>query len=258
MKIIDVTINRIDRLTAQSVKLTFNTAHLPEFRYKAGQYVTLCLTIQGEEYRRAYSICSSPSDENVAVAVKEVEGGKVSTHVNRHLMPGAAVRLMVPQGHFVFTPDATKKRHIVLFGAGSGVTPLLSIAKAVLEGEPNSTVTLFYGNSSKDSIMFYSELDEMAADPRLKVYHILSDGSQQEPLFSGRINFGKTSELLYNFTNDGLNKEYYICGPAPMMQGVKEALLDNGIASDCIHMEYFEAPAAPKEPVQASNESMPA
>lgn len=242
MKILDLKLAKIDRLTADSVQLSFDTQLMPDFAYQAGQYVTLCFNIKGEEVRRAYSICSKPGDQYLAVAVKEVKHGLVSTHINRSVMPGEHIRVMVPQGNFTFTPDTSKERHIVLFGAGSGITPLLSILKTVLAEEPKSRVTLFYGNRRKDTIMFYNELESLGNDSRVSIYHILSEDSGQQPLFAGRINFGKTLELVYNFANDNLEKIYYVCGPGEMMISCKDALIDSGVDAKSIHMEYFENP----------------
>ncbi|MDP4827072.1 MAG: 2Fe-2S iron-sulfur cluster-binding protein [Flavobacteriales bacterium] len=242
MKILDLKLAKIDRLTADSVKLSFDTQLMPEFAYQAGQYVTLCFNIKGEEVRRAYSICSTPGDQHLSVAVKEVKHGLVSTHINRSVMPGEHIRVMVPQGHFTFSPDASKERHIVLFGAGSGITPLISILKTTLAQEPNSRVTLFYGNRRKDSIMFYDELESLGTNPNVNIYHILSEDSGQQPLFAGRINFGKTLELVYNFANDSLEKTYYICGPGEMMISTKDALIDSGVDAKSVRMEYFENP----------------
>lgn len=242
MKIFDLKLALIERLTSESVKLSFDTSSRPEFSYLPGQYVTLCFNIKGEEVRRAYSICSTPGDAYLSVAVKEVKHGVVSTHINRHIMQGEIIRVMIPQGNFTFTPDPNKERHIALFGAGSGITPLISILKSVLNSEPKSRVSLFFGNRKKESIMFYNELEQLASSPRLDVYHILSDASSDKPMFSGRIDFAKTLDLVSNYVSDSLSKEFYICGPGEMMISAKNALLESGIGSGNIHMEYFENP----------------
>ena len=249
MKFIPLKLENIERLTADAVLLTLNiSGHEDEFSFKPGQYITFCFNLKNEDLRRSYSICSAPQDDVFQVAVKEVEQGRVSTHANRELTAGTVMQVLPPQGNFVFEANAALERHIVLFAAGSGITPMLSIAKSVLQDEPKSHVTLFYGNKTKDAIMFYQELDALAEDSRMDVYHVLSDGSLDVPLFSGRINFGKTLELLYSFVKDDLPKEYYICGPSGMMTSVKNALEDNGVEKEHIHLEYFENPGQNAEP----------
>lgn len=243
MKFHTLPIQRLDRITSNSVRLTFDISSLKEeFAFKAGQYITFKFNLKGEELHRAYSICSAPGEDLFQVAVKEVEGGRASSHINRNLQAGDAMEVMAPQGNFVLEPTPATQRHIVLFASGSGITPILSIAKMVLNNESNSKVTLFYGNRSKSNIMFYDELDALAKGGNLHVYHILSDGSLDMPLFNGRINFGKTLELLHNFTQDELPKSYFICGPAGMMSAVNNALNDKGVDKSDINIEFFENP----------------
>lgn len=249
-------VKRIERETQDSVKITLDVGeYANNFDFRPGQYITFGFNLKGQDLRRAYSLCSAPHEGVVQVAVKEVDAGRVSIHANRTLKEGDPMRVIPPEGNFFIETDPSKTRHIVLFGAGSGITPLISIAKAVLHDEPNSRVTLFYGNRTKENIMFYKELDALAIDPRMDVYHILSDGSTGSPLFSGRINFGKTTELLYNFVNDAMEKEFFICGPSGMMTSVKNALVDAEIAPERIHLEYFENPDQDKQQKVAPQES---
>lgn len=239
-------VKRIERETHDSVKITLDVGEYGNnFDFRPGQYITFGFNLKGQDLRRAYSLCSAPHEGVVQVAVKEVDAGRVSIHANRTLKEGDPMQVMPPEGNFFIETNASKTRHIVLFGAGSGITPLISIAKAVLHDEPNSRITLFYGNRTKENIMFYKELDALAQSPRMDVYHILTDGSMDSPLFSGRINFGKTTELLYNFANDDLEKEYFVCGPSGMMKSVQNALEDAGIEKERIHLEYFSNPDQP-------------
>lgn len=243
MKFYQIPLKRIERVTADSVMLTLDISeHKEAFKYAPGQYITFSYPVKDEHHNRSYSVCSAPYEDEFRVAVKEVEGGRVSTHANRKLTAGAIMNVRPPEGNFKIETNANLERHIVLFGAGSGITPLLSIAKAVLHDEPKSKVTLFYGNRNKESIMFYDEIDQLAIDDRMTVYHVLTDGSTGVPLFTGRINFGKTFELLYNFVKDDLPKDYFICGPSGMMSSVQNALIDNGISEEHIHLEFFENP----------------
>lgn len=236
-------VKRIERETHDSVRVTLDMGdHANAFSFLPGQYITFCFNLKGEALRRAYSICTAPHENELQVAVKEVDAGRVSLHANRNLKAGDPMKVIPPEGNFFLKTDPSLRRHIVLFGAGSGITPLISIAKAVLHDEPMSKITLFYGNRSKDTIMFYKELDALATDDRMTVYHILTDGSVGTPLFTGRITFAKATELLYNFVNDDLDTSYFVCGPSGMMKSVKNALTDSGIAPEHIHLEYFENP----------------
>ncbi|MFT7103311.1 MAG: ring-1,2-phenylacetyl-CoA epoxidase subunit PaaE [Flavobacteriales bacterium] len=243
MKFHSLPIKRLDRLTADSVRLHLDTSNASEeFNYHAGQYITIRFNLKNEELHRAYSICSAPHESDLSVAVKEVKGGRASSYINQNLREGDLIEVMAPQGNFLIQPDNSKSRHVVLFASGSGITPIISIAKTILQEEKNSKVTLFYGNSNKQTIMFYDELDALAKETKFNVIHVLSDGSLDVPLFNGRINFGKTLELLHNFVTDDLAKEYFICGPAGMMSAVNNALQDNGAAKESIHIEFFENP----------------
>ena len=132
-----------------------------EFEFVQGQYLSVKKDLNGEEVRRQYSICSGPSDEELRVAIKKVEGGLFSTYANEVLSVGDTLDLMPPQGHFFKTLDDKRTHHYVAFAAGSGITPVMSILKATLEKEPDSTFTLFYGNRKTDTIIFREELEAL-------------------------------------------------------------------------------------------------
>src|SRR5436190_15447332 len=126
--------------------------------YKPGQFLTLILKIDNKEVRRSYSLCTAPHEENLAVTVKRVANGKISNYLIDGLNPGATIQIMEPMGNFTFVPDPNKKRDIVLIGAGSGITPLMSILKSALSMENESNVSLIYGNGDEDSIIFREKL----------------------------------------------------------------------------------------------------
>ncbi len=132
------------------------------FSYTPGQYFTFETVIDGEKVRRSYSLCTySGVDADPAVTIKRVEGGKMSNFMNDNLTVGSEILVMPPMGKFTMTPEANRSTHYVLFGGGSGITPLMGIAKAVLNHEPNSQVTLIYANRNPDSVIFKSTLAEM-------------------------------------------------------------------------------------------------
>ena len=218
-----------------------------DFAFVHGQYLTLKLTVNGEELRRSYSICSSPLDkEELRIAVKKVTGGRASTQLVDKLKPGMRIEVMTPMGSFTTALDASKERHFVAFAAGSGITPILSILKTVLRSEPKSRFTLFYGNSEQDRIIFRKRLEELKAQhgDRLSVHHILSKGVDEDMLFNGRITKEKAVQLLQRFITDSLDKEYFICGPEQMMVNVSEALEKEGVDKRRIHIELFNTPVA--------------
>ena len=173
-----LTISRVNKETEDAVSLFF---YIPEdlketFRYTQGQYLTLRFSLNGKEERRAYSMCSSPLEKEITVTVKRLERGLVSNHINDHLEAGSTVEVMSPDGRFNTKLDPEQHKSYYLFGAGSGITPLMSILKTILEKEPMSTVFLLYGNREEKSIIFRDSLSEMNKryDNQLIVEHILS------------------------------------------------------------------------------------
>jgi ring-1,2-phenylacetyl-CoA epoxidase subunit PaaE len=218
-----------------------------DFAFVHGQYLTLKLSVNGEELRRSYSICSSPLDKDeVRIAVKKVPGGRASTQLVDKLKPGMRIEVMTPMGNFTTALDGSKARHFVAFAAGSGITPILSILKTVLRTEQRSRFTLFYGNTDQDRIIFRTRLDELKGQfgERLSVHHILSKGVDEDMLFNGRITKEKAVQLLQRFVSDPMDKEFFICGPEQMMVNVSEALEKQGVDKKHIHIELFTTPVA--------------
>ncbi len=242
-----LTVANVHKETADSVVVAFRIA--PElredFRFIHGQYLTLKLTVNGEELRRSYSICSSPLDpEVIRIAVKKIPGGRASSVLVDKLKPGMTIEVMTPMGNFTTALDPGAQRHFVAFAAGSGITPILSILKTVLRTEPKSRFTLFYGNSDTDRIIFRTKLEELKTQhgERLAVHHILSCGTHEDTLFNGRITAEKAKQLLGRFAVDSMDKEYFICGPEQMMVNVSEALEKQGVDKKRIHIELFTTP----------------
>jgi ring-1,2-phenylacetyl-CoA epoxidase subunit PaaE len=217
------------------------------FKYKPGQYTTLKLTVNGEMVNRSYSFCSSPyANEPLTIAVKRVTGGKGSNFINDNFKPGFEVEVMEPMGNFHSTIDAGNEKHYILFGGGSGITPVMAILKSVLIQEPKSQVTLFYGNRNEDSIIFKDKLDALLPQyaNRFKVVHIFDAPLRAWTGYSGFIVKDLALKLLRENTNLNFrNAEFFICGPTPMMKQVEEALAALQIPKDKIHIEYFTAKA---------------
>ncbi|MBO6515136.1 MAG: ferredoxin--NADP reductase [Bacteroidia bacterium] len=240
-------VDKIKRETDDSVSIRFLVPPplKSSFTYKAGQYLTFHSMINGEDVRRSYSVCSSPfMDDMPTVAVKQVPNGRMSTFMNRDLMEGDLIDAMPPMGKFIVEPDAGNTKHYVLFGGGSGITPLFSIALTVLQQEPNSKVTLVYANRNEQSIIFHNDLNQLEADyaGRLKVVHILETGSDSWTGLTGMLSEPKVKQLLnMQLGADQNSAEYFICGPNGLMQLVESSLENIGIAREQIHLEYFTA-----------------
>lgn len=218
-----------------------------DFKFIHGQYLTLKLTVNGEELRRSYSICSSPLDpETIRIAVKKVSGGRASSQLVDRLKSGDKLEVMTPMGSFYTLLDPANERHYIAFAAGSGITPILSILKTVLRSEPKSRFTLFFGNTDQDRIIFREKLAQLKAQhaDRLYVHHILSKGVDEDMLFNGRITTEKAKQLVSRFITDDYHKEYFICGPEQMMVNVSEALEGMGIEKKRIHIELFNTPVS--------------
>ncbi len=226
------------------------------FAYEHGQYITLKVMIDDEEHRRAYSMSSCPFDEHIAVTVKRVEGGKVSTYIHQRLGPGIEVEVMAPQGKFRTELDPEQRKNYYLFGAGSGITPLMSILRTILEKEPMSRVCLLYGNRHEGSIIFRRQLEALSREysGQLFVEHILSRPRRKKLAgikgwFSkgeitwegrtGRISPSEVERFLNEHPPQASRTEYFICGPGNMIDAVRGTLKGRGVDADQIHVEHF-------------------
>ena len=238
----------IRRETSDAVSVSFDIpAQIQhEFQYKQGQYITLKLNINGEELRRSYSICTSPySEKELRVAVKEVQGGRASSFINRILKVGDIMEVMTPMGNLSSILSGSNKKNYVLFAGGSGITPMMSILKSVLYVEKQSTVTLFYANRNEDSVIFKNEFDKIISEnsSRIKLVNIFDSPKYAiSDLQTGLVSKEKAVALLENFGCVNAD-EYFICGPGPLMENIKNALEDLKVNKEKIHIEYFSAVA---------------
>ncbi len=241
-----LTIADLRRETADTVSIAFAVPSdlSDDFQFIQGQYLTLRATINDEDVRRSYSICSSPLDGELRVAIKKVPQGRFSTFANEQLQIGDTLQVMEPMGNFYTTLAASNANHYVAFVAGSGITPVLSIMKSVLQIEPESRFTLFYGNKTVDSIIFREEIEALKSTylERLSVHHILSQERLGSAIFNGRIDGEKCTAYSKVFFEPGRVSAYFLCGPEPMIRGVKESLVGLGVAENKIHFELFTSP----------------
>jgi ring-1,2-phenylacetyl-CoA epoxidase subunit PaaE len=234
--------------TADAVSVSFEVpAELKQsYNYIPGQYTTLKLNVNGENVNRSYSFCSSPYlNEPLTIAVKRVEGGKGSNFIASNFKPGVEVEVMEPMGNFHTTISPANQRHYVLFAGGSGITPVLSIFKSVLAHEPNSKVTLFYGNRNENSVIFKERIEQLAQQHagRAKVVYIY-DAPINHSTYSGFILKDMALRLLRENTDLSFaNAEVFICGPTPMMKEIESALQALMVPKEKVHIEYFTAKA---------------
>jgi len=210
------------------------------FKYKAGQYLTLRTNINDEDLRRSYSLCSSPLDEEWKVAVKQIPEGKFSTFVNETLKKGDTLEVMKPMGRFGTAISETPKNYIV-FTAGSGITPILSMIKTHLAKEPNSTFKLFYLNRTVKSIIFKEEIEQLRNQyfGRLEVCYFLTKEFRDIDLFNGRFTIEKLETIFDKLVDVSELDECFLCGPEEMIFLVKDAIIKAGMPSENVHFELF-------------------
>jgi ring-1,2-phenylacetyl-CoA epoxidase subunit PaaE len=231
------------RETTDAVSLTFAIPEqlAEDYRFCPGQYLTLRTTMDGEEVRRSYSICSGPDDGELRIAVKKVDGGAFSSWAADELKCGDELDVMTPTGRFGVAPAPEQARVYVGFAAGSGITPILSIAKGALAREPNSRFFLFYGNRSTEGMLFRQTLEELKDRfiQRLSIFHVISGEEQDIPILHGRLDGEKVRVLLRSLVAAASIDHVFICGPHLMSEDIEATCRDMGIAGERIHVERF-------------------
>jgi ring-1,2-phenylacetyl-CoA epoxidase subunit PaaE len=242
-KFFPLKIKNIIRETEEAVSLEFEIPHelKNKFSFKAGQYVTLKTTIEGKEVRRAYSLCTPPTDDTFKVTVKEVRGGTFSVLANNKLKVGDVLDVHPPEGKFIFEPVQDGHPHTyAAFAAGSGITPVLSILKTVLQQEKHSRFVLVYGNRTPDETIFFKELLQLqAAHPDRLFIEFVYSRCNEENCHYGRIDEGTVNYVLKNRFKDTSFTRFYLCGPEEMISKVSEVLLKNNITKEQVLFELF-------------------
>jgi len=239
----------VDRLTEDAVAVTFAVPPelREEFDFRAGQHVTVRRDIDGVDVRRSYSICAPAGSSVLRIGIKLIPEGAFSTHANTALAVGDVVDVLTPLGHFTsdFAPD--RKRWYGLVAAGSGITPVLSIAATALAVEPASRVTLLYGNRTTRSVMFLEELADLKDryPDRFHLVHVLSGEPGDVELFSGRLDAGRFARLVDLLGMPASVDEWFLCGPYGMVTGAQQVLLERGVPIDRVHTELFHVEPAP-------------
>jgi ring-1,2-phenylacetyl-CoA epoxidase subunit PaaE len=254
-------INEVRKETDDTNTLVFETEGT-EMTYLPGQFLTLIIPIDGKEVRRSYSLSSSPyTQEDPAITIKRVDAGVVSNYVNDHMSVGDVFKVMAPAGHFTPELDSQNTKQYVLFAAGSGITPIMSILKSILIKEPNSHVTLIYQSRNENSIIFKDVLSDLAQqyENRLRLMHILSQPSGAWSGMKGRITAQAVKEMLDEAeVNDIRTTENFLCGPTGFMEIVNETLTTLNVPDKQIHKESFysgDAKDTKKQQTKKSGES---
>ena len=247
----------IRRETVDSVSLLLESVSGEVFHYKAGQYLTLRTTINGEDVRRSYSLCSAPYEGVLRVAVKEVPGGKFSAYANRVLAVGDVLESMLPDGRFTAASGSNENNHLG-FAAGSGITPIMSIIKETLHASADSRFTLFYVNKETASIIFKDELADLKDIylERLQIFNLLTREPVEIEMFGGRLDRARFDRIFSEVVSPSSYDVSYLCGPEEMILAGKEALLSAGMDESKIKFELFTSSSPTKEKkVQASDDA---
>ncbi|WP_027581717.1 1,2-phenylacetyl-CoA epoxidase subunit PaaE [Bradyrhizobium sp. Ai1a-2] len=236
-------VHDLRRETADAISMTFAIPRelASDYSFAPGQYLTLRTTLDGEEVRRSYSICSGPDDGELRIAVKKVDGGAFSNWAAEDLKAGDELDVMTPTGRFGVAPAPEEARVHVGFAAGSGITPILSIIKGVLAREPQSRFFLFYGNRSTSGMLFLEELEELKDRfmQRFSLFHVISGEEQDIPILHGRLDGEKVGVLLRSLVPAASVDHVFICGPIGMSEEIEATCRELGLGDDKIHVERF-------------------
>lgn len=246
--------------TPDSKSLVFDVPTILKSKYtfKSGQYLTLSFDINGVEFRRPYSICSAPHEEKLIVNVKKLKNGKVSSFIHEKLSVGDSVKVMQPDGNFILNPQDNLQRDHYFFASGSGITPILSMIKSVVENEPKSRCYLCYGNRDEDSIIFKDDLSSLEKKfaGQLFIKHTLTKPKKNRESglkgffskskidwegWTGRINDEKINSFILEYPNRSTSPQFYVCGPGTMIDDIIVSLKKSEIPESNIHTEVFLA-----------------
>jgi len=256
-------VKRVSPEAAGSVAITFAIPEdkKPAFAFVPGQFLTLKANVQGESVRRTYSISSprSRSDRfgELEIGIRPVEGGLFSNWAVQHLKAGDQIEVMPPDGRFVVKKE--RAIHRVGFAAGSGITPILSIAATTLEDQPDAKFTLVYGNRQMSTVMFNEALQDLKDQfpNRLTLIHVLSRQAQEVDLLQGRIDGPKVHAIIQSLLPVASMDEVFICGPEAMIEATEKALIEAGVPDNRVYSERFTTSREQAVKVQADTDSAP-
>jgi ring-1,2-phenylacetyl-CoA epoxidase subunit PaaE len=237
-------VSDVHRETKDAVSVAFEVPEnlASEYKYIQGQYLTFKLMMDGEEVRRSYSICTSPvADSDLRIAVKEVEGGKMSPYLNKTVKAGDEIEVMTPMGRFFTEVSENNSKNYVLFAGGSGITPIFGIIKTILKVEPKSQIKLVYANRNEFSVIFKDQLEKLADENQNFKLILTYDQAPAhfDDLHAGVLNKSKVLELVEAYKVQSTADEIFVCGPTPMMNNITETLSNLGVDKKKVHVEYF-------------------
>ena len=240
----------IDELTDDSVAITFEVPDelRADYAFAHGQHLNIR---GGDDVRRSYSICTPPSSGVLRIGVKELPGGAFSQDVVGRLRVGDQLEVSTPAGRFTTQLDPDSARHYAAIAAGSGITPVVSIVAAILEGEPGAFVTLVYANRTSRSVMFLDEVHDLKDrhPDRFQIIHVLSRETQDVELLSGRLDADRLRGILDSLIPAKEVDDWFLCGPQQMVEELRGVLADVGATR--VHTELFHAEPVPRAPVAA-------
>jgi ring-1,2-phenylacetyl-CoA epoxidase subunit PaaE len=254
-----VPVEAVDRLTDDAIAITFLVPPQlrDEFAFAAGQHLTVRTPGDGDA-RRSYSICSTPPEltatGRLRIGVKQISGGAFSSYAATALRPGDTVEVLPPLGHFTTAFDPARARHYAGIAAGSGITPVLSLAATALSTEESSRVTLLYGNRYARSVMFAEELADLKDryPARLHLVHVLSREPRDAALLSGRLDGPRLAALFDALLDPSTVDEWFLCGPYGMVTGARQLLAERGVPAATVHSELFHVDGSPPPPPLAA------
>jgi ring-1,2-phenylacetyl-CoA epoxidase subunit PaaE len=243
-----LTVAAVDHLCEDAAAITFAVPdELREaYAFQAGQSLTLRRVVDGREHRRSYSICA-PAGAAPRIGVREIPGGLFSSWLLREVRPGTRIEVRTPSGSWRADP-ARGERHLCV-AAGSGITPMLSVASTVLT-HPDAQVSLLYGNRTSRTVMFAEELGDLKNryGPRLQMVHVLSREPRDVELFSGRLDGDRLRRLLTDLVPVETFDHVWLCGPLAMVEEARQVLAGLGVPARNVHVELFYVDAPPPAP----------
>ncbi len=240
-----VTVERIERETADTLSLYLRAEDTAPVHYRAGQFLTCCFDVAGEEHRRAYSLSALPDQGHLRITVKRLTDGRVSPLIHERLKTGDRFKILGPSGDFVLTPDI---HQAVFIAAGAGITPIRGLVEAMLRRDAGQPVTLIYASRNVSNIIFRDELDALAVDhPNLSVHHVLSRPGKTWQGLRGRLDSDRLGSLLNGLDNGG-RTHYFLCGPEDFLAMAQTTLTQLDVPPARIHLERFLAAARAPRP----------
>jgi len=254
----------VERLTDDAVAITFDVPPelREEFRFQAGQHVSIRSPVVGDDVRRNYSICAPATSGRLRIGVKRIPEGVFSSYAAERLRPGDVLDIMTPTGSFSTPLHPGQRKRYGAIAAGSGITPVLSILSTALEVEPASSAVLVYVNRTTLNIMFLEDLEDLKDryPDRFQLIHVLDEEPLDVEILSGRLDADRLGLILDRLVLPGDVDEWFLCGPLPMSDVAREVLLGLGAEAGHIHRELFFVgpPPAAGDRVPAAAEPEPA